>query len=85
MTEKLEINILGKLLRVTAPSAHELNNLHAAVRALNEKMHEIRAQHQAMSTEKIAIMAALNTMHDLLSLQTELEERLNRMQQLVDV
>jgi cell division protein ZapA (FtsZ GTPase activity inhibitor) len=55
-------------------------------------MHAIRAQNQTVPLEKIAILAALNTMHELLSLQNEkqqleetLESSLSRMQQLVDI
>jgi cell division protein ZapA (FtsZ GTPase activity inhibitor) len=92
MTEKIEISILGKPMRVSAPGADELNGLQLAARALDAKMHVIRAQNQTMPIEKIAIMAALNTMHELLSLQAEkqhseqtLQASLNRMQQLVDI
>lgn len=88
MTEKIDITILGKTLRVAAPSVNELNDLQTAARTLDQKMQAIRAQNQTMPVEKIAIMAALNTMHELLSLQTEkqqTEQAVHRMRQLVDV
>jgi cell division protein ZapA (FtsZ GTPase activity inhibitor) len=92
MTEKLDITILGKPLRVAAQSIEELNHLQMAARALDQKMNTIRAQNQTIPLEKIAILAALNTMHELLSLQAEkqqleqtLESSLTRMQELVDI
>lgn len=87
MTEKLEITILGKSLRVIASNENEVNSLQAAARALDQKMHMIRAQNQTLSPEKIAIMAALNTMHELLCLQTDIqqsEQALVRLQALID-
>ncbi len=92
MTEKLEITILGKPLRVAAPSVDELNSLQLAARALDQRMHAIRAQNQTIPLEKIAILAALNIQHELLALQADkqhcdqtLQASLARMQQLVDI
>ncbi len=91
MPETLEITILGKPLRVTASNENELDHLQGAARALDHKMHSIRAQNQTVPLEKIAIMAALNTMYELLQLQAEkqhteqaLSSSLNRIKQLVD-
>ncbi len=83
MNDKLDIMILGKPLRVTATSNEELNNLHKAARTLDQKMHAIQAQNPSATIEKIAILVALNSTHELLSLQNDLETHLNKIEQLV--
>lgn len=83
MNEKLDITILGKSLRVSASSDDELNHLHHASRLLDQKMLAVQAQNPNATIEKIAILAALNTTYELLSLQTELERRLHSIEQLV--
>jgi cell division protein ZapA len=91
MTEKIEISLLGKTLQVTAPDEKEVRHLQAAARALDAKLQTIRTQNQTMPTERIAIMAALNIMHELLSTQREKQEleqaiksSLNRIQEMAD-
>lgn len=91
MTEKIDITLLGKTMQVVAPNATEVQSLQNAARALDQKLQSIRSSNPTMPAEKIAIMAALNIMHDLLILQTEkqqseqaLKSSLNRMRELVD-
>lgn len=60
------INVMGRELRVAAPEGEE-KQLLASVDLLNRKMKEIRDTGKVVGTERIAIMAALNMAHDLLS------------------
>jgi cell division protein ZapA len=60
------INVMGRELRVAAPEGEE-KQLAASVDLLNRKMKEIRDTGKVVGTERIAIMAALNIAHDLLS------------------
>ncbi len=60
------INVMGRELRVAAPDGEE-KQLLASVDLLNRKMKEIRDTGKVVGTERIAIMAALNMAHDLLS------------------
>jgi cell division protein ZapA (FtsZ GTPase activity inhibitor) len=83
MNDKLDIMILGKPLRVTATSNEELNDLHKAARALDQKMHIIQAQNPNAPIEKIAILVALNATHELMSLQNDLDAHLVKIEQLV--
>lgn len=83
MNDKLDITILGTSLRITATSDEELQHLHKAARALDQKMHNVQMQNPNTPLEKIAILVALNTTHELLSLQNELEAHLDKLENLV--
>ncbi len=60
------INILGRELRVACPEGEEAQ-LHASVDYLNRKLREVRDTGKVVGNERIAIMAALNIAHELLS------------------
>lgn len=62
----LQINIMGRELRVACPE-EEQKGLLEAVDYLNRKMHEIRDHGKVIGLERIAIMAALNIAHEFLS------------------
>src|SRR6185503_20802520 len=62
----LQINIMGREFRVACPE-NEQKGLLEAVDYLNHKMHEIRDNGKVVGLERIAIMAALNIAHELLS------------------
>jgi cell division protein ZapA len=62
----LQINIMGREFRVTC-TEEEQKGLLEAVEYLNKKMQEIRAGGKVVGLERIAIMAALNIAHELLS------------------
>lgn len=83
MNETLDISILGKSLRVTATNKEELAYLNKAARVLDQKMYNIQSQNPNLPFEKIAILVALNTTHEFLTFQAELENRLNSIEQLV--
>ena len=70
MTEKkkgtMDVSILGRSYRVTCAD-EERDGLTAAVQYLDRKMHEIKATGRGGNTERIAVMAALNIAHELLT------------------
>jgi cell division protein ZapA len=62
----LTIKILDKEYRVSC-SPEEEENLQASASALNKKLTEIKKKGAVIGTERIAIMAALNMSHELLT------------------
>src|SRR5258708_34437831 len=66
--EKMEVNVLGRAYRV-ACDGDEREALMQAVAYLDAKMNEIRNAGKVMGAERIAVMAALNVAHELLSVK----------------
>ena len=64
----LTINLLGRELRVACPEGEE-RQLLASVDFLNRKLKEVRDVGKVVGNERIALMAALNVAHELLSQQ----------------
>jgi cell division protein ZapA len=62
----LTVTVMGREFRVGAPAGEE-RQLLASVDLLNQKMKEIRDTGKVVGNERIAIMAALNLAHDVLS------------------
>jgi cell division protein ZapA len=62
----LDVTILGRSYKVTCAD-DEREALLKAVQYLDHKMNEIRASGKVGSTERIAVMAALNIAHELLT------------------
>ena len=62
----VEVNLLGRSYRVACDD-HEREALMQAVAYLDTKMNEIRKSGKVMGAERIAVMAALNVAHELLS------------------
>lgn len=62
----LDVTILDREFRVACPPDEEAELL-AAVGYLDQKMREISAAGKIVSVERIAIMAALNIAHELLT------------------
>ena len=62
----LQVNVMGREFRVACPE-NEHKELLEAVDYLNKKMDEIRDNGKVIGIERIAIMAALNIAHELLS------------------
>ena len=86
----LQINIMGREFRVACPE-NEQKGLLEAVDYLNHKMHEIRDNGKVVGLERIAIMAALNIAHELLTTKVdggfdlaEIKGRMNRMETVID-
>ena len=93
MSEKaktLDVNIMGRNYRVSCPD-DEREALLAAVGYVDKKMTEIKTTSKVSGTERIAVMAALNIAHELLSVKVgsgfdiaELKRRMNSVQSKLD-
>lgn len=85
----LQINVMGREFRVACPE-NEQKGLLEAVDYLNRKMTEIRDHGKVIGLERIAIMAALNIAHELLTTRVggfdlaELKRRMNQMETVLD-
>ena len=86
----LQINVMGREFRVACPE-NEQKGLLEAVDYLNKKMGEIRDNGKVIGLERIAIMAALNIAHELLSTKigggfdiAEVKRRMNHMETVLD-
>ena len=64
----VEVNLLGRTYRVACADG-EREALMQAVAYLDGKMNEIRKSGKVMGAERIAVMAALNVAHELLSVK----------------
>ncbi len=62
----MNISILGREFRVACPEGEE-KQLQASVDFLNRRIKEVRDTGKVVGNERIAIMAALNIAHELLS------------------
>jgi len=89
-TSFLDVNILDREFRVACPD-DERGELLDAVKYLDVKMREIRDAGKIASVERIAIMAALNIAHELLTTRVgggfdlaELKRRMLVMQATID-
>jgi cell division protein ZapA len=86
----LDVSILDREFRVTCPD-EERAELLDAVDYLDKKMREIRDAGKIASVERIAIMAALNIAHELLTMRlgsgfdmADFKRRMNSMQASID-
>jgi cell division protein ZapA len=64
----VEVNLLGRTYRVACDDGQR-EALMQAVTYLDGKMNEIRKAGKVMGAERIAVMAALNVAHELLSVK----------------
>jgi cell division protein ZapA len=64
----IEVSLLGRTYRVACEDG-EREALLQAVAYLDAKMNEIRKAGKVMGAERIAVMAALNVAHELLSVK----------------
>ena len=88
--KSLQVTIMGREFRVACPE-EEQKGLLEAVDYLNRKMHEIRDNGKVVGLERIAIMAALNIAHELLTTKVgggfdiaEVKRRMTHMETLLD-
>lgn len=66
----LDVFILDKAYKIASPLA-EQDNLRRAAQYLDRKMREIRGTGKILGLERIAVIAALNIAHELLSLRQQ--------------
>lgn len=85
-----DVTILGKPFRV-ACADDEKDELLEAVAYVDAKMREIRDSGKVVGTDRIAVMAALNIAHELLTMRVggafdlgEVKRRIGRMQEIID-
>jgi cell division protein ZapA len=85
----VEINMMGREFTIACPP-EEKESLLNAVAYLDKKMCEIRDAGKIVGAERIAMMAALNIAHDLLTSKTGgvdiggMKTKIARMQNLID-
>lgn len=85
----IDVSIMGREFRVACPE-DEQEELLSAVSYLDRKMREIRDSGKVIGVERIAIMAALNIAHELLTTRTggfdigDFKRRIGSMQELLD-
>ena len=89
-TKTLDIKLLDRELRVACPE-DERGELLDSVAYLDKKMREIRDAGKIASVERIALMAALNITHELLSVKigrgfdvADFKRRIDFMQTAID-
>ena len=64
----IEVSVLDRTLKIACKEDEKADLLNA-VEYLDAKMREIKANSKVLSVERVAIMAALNIAHELLSAQ----------------
>ncbi|GGD06448.1 cell division protein ZapA [Halopseudomonas salina] len=74
------LNILDKEYRVSCPP-EERSNLEQAARHLDSTMRDIRNSGKVIGVERIAVMAALNISHEMLTGSRKQDGELDRQQQ----
>lgn len=62
----IDVNLLGREYRV-ACQPNEAAALREAVDALDRRLREIQSKSRGASTERVAVMAALNMTHEMLA------------------
>lgn len=70
----ISINILDRSYKVKCP-AEEVQQLQAAARYLDEQMRKTRHATNTISTDRLAVICALNVCHELLLLKQHKDQR----------
>ena len=86
----INVTIMGREFRVACPD-DEREELLQSVSYLDKRMREIRDSGKVIGSERVAIMAALNITHELLTTRIrggfdmgEFKRRIDRMQESLD-
>jgi len=89
-SKTMNVTIMGREFRVACPD-EEREELLQSVSYLDKRMREIRDSGKVVGSERIAIMAALNITHELLTTKIrggfdmgEFKRRIDRMQAALD-
>ena len=89
-SKTINVTIMGREFRVACPD-DEREELLQSVSYLDKKMREIRDNGKVIGSERVAIMAALNITHELLTTKIrggfdmgEFKRRIDRMQESLD-
>lgn len=88
-TKDASVEILGKVYQIKCPASEE-SSLHRAALYLEEKMRHTR-ESGALSMDRIAVVTALNLVHQLLTLEQQknhhfqlINQRLHQLQSKVE-
>ena len=87
--DSLTIKVLEKEYRVACPP-DEKESLIASATILNDKLMQIKSKGSVISTERIAVMAALNMSHEILNGKelvgehADLNERIDSLSERID-
>ncbi len=73
MTEPVKVRILDQEYTVACPEDAK-NELLQSADYVDRKMREIRSSGNVVGTDRVAVMAALNIAHELLTAQAENEQ-----------
>ena len=89
-SKTINVTIMGREFRVACPD-DEREELLQSVSYLDKRMREIRDSGKVIGSERVAIMAALNITHELLTTRIrggfdmgEFKRRIDRMQESLD-
>ena len=89
-SKTINVTIMGREFRVACPD-DEREELLQSVSYLDKKMREIRDSGKVIGSERVAIMAALNITHELLTTRIrggfdmgEFKRKIDRMQESLD-
>lgn len=78
--ETVTLHILGKAYHVKSP-ADEADGLKATAEELQRRLHEVRDSSRVLDNERVAVMVALNALHESRALEeqrgTALDEQLD--------
>ena len=80
----LTVRILDKEYTISCPP-EERESLVAAARELNERMQEMRGNAKVLGTERMAVMAALNVIHEREQLQSSQHNAFESARRAVDM
>lgn len=69
--ETVTLHILGKAYHVTSP-ADEVEALKATAQELDRRMHQVRDGSRVLDNERVAVMVALNALHESRALEQNL-------------
>ena len=70
MISPINVNILGKEYQIACPD-EDKDGLIASAQMLHQNMEQIRSTGKVVGLDRIAVMAALNLAHDLISLPND--------------
>lgn len=77
MSIPVTVNILGKEYQVACPE-EEKEALLESARLVHQNMDQIRSSGKVVGVDRIAVMAALNIAHDLINLQQDENQDLDK-------
>lgn len=77
MSIPVTVNILGKEYQVACPE-EEREALLESARLVHQNMDQIRSSGKVVGVDRIAVMAALNIAHDLINLQQDENQDLDK-------